>query len=86
MTIREELNEALEFKREKIWCTIFEGNNWAKILARAPEMYSKSKHISIKKVRQGKVKIEAIDAKVDVVTVFINHYQDCCFKVPSAYS
>ena len=78
MTIIEELSEVLQIKKEKpkIYCTVFEDNNDALELAKTPRLRPRTKHISLKyhhfsdQVRQGKIKIEAIDTKVQIADIF----------------
>ena len=78
MTIIEELSEVLKIKKEKpkIFCTVFEDNNGALELAKTPRMRPRTKHISLKfhhfrqQVKDGKIKIEAIDTKVQIADIF----------------
>ena len=78
MTIIEELSDVFNLKREKpkIFCTVFEDNNGALELAKTPRMRPRTKHISLKyhhfrqQVKDGKVKIEAIDTKVQIADIF----------------
>ena len=78
MTIIEELSEVLKIKKEKpkIFCTVFEDNNGALELAKTPRMRPRTKHISLtyhhfrQQVKDGKIKIEAIDTKVQIADIF----------------
>ena len=78
MTIIEELSEILQIKNEKpkIYCTVFEDNNGALELAKTPRLRPRTKHISLKyhhfrdQVRKGKIRIEAIDTKVQIADIF----------------
>jgi len=55
---------------------VFEDNNGALELAKTPRMRPRTKHISLKyhhfrqQVKDGKVKIEAIDTKVQIADIF----------------
>ena len=55
---------------------MFEDNNGALELAKTPRMRPRTKHISLKyhhfrqQVKDGKVKIEAIDTKVQIADIF----------------
>ena len=79
MTIIEELSEALNIKKEKpkMFCTVFEDNNGALKLAKTPRMRPRTKHISLKyhhfkqHVKDNKIKIAAIDTKVQIADIFI---------------
>ena len=79
MTIIEELSEALNIKKEKpkMFCTVFEDNNEALKLAKTPRMRPRKKHISLKyhnfkqHVKDNKIKIAAIDTKVQIADIFI---------------
>ena len=78
MTIIEELSEVLQLVKEKpkIYCTVFEDNNGALELAKTPRLRPRTKHISLKyhhfrdQVKNGKVKIEAIDTKIQIADIF----------------
>ena len=75
----EKLEETLniESKRPSVKCKVFEDNNGAIELAKAPNIHTRTKHIDIKyhhfreHVRKGLIKINPIDTLEKVAEIFM---------------
>ena len=78
MSLIEELNKQLKLKKKEatVRCTLFEDNNGALELAKAPKMRPRTKHIAIKyhhfrsHVQSGAVDIQPIDTQEQIADIF----------------